>query len=84
MSEEDGPLGRHVQLQALQKSQVIMFAALVEVLQKMDREFQVLFCQSLQEQIQEQLESDASDQSAHAGLLGAMCRELFREVLDQS
>ena len=79
----DDQLERYVQLQALQKSHTIIFTAFATVLQMMDQESRAWFCQSFQEQIQELLQSNGEDYSAHAELLGTMCRALFQTVLDQ-
>ena len=85
MSEEgqDDRLIQYVQLQAVSKSNEILFTALACVLEKMDPEYRVWFCQSLRDEIQELLEIDGEDVSAHAGLLGVMMRQLIEAVLPE-
>ena len=79
---EDG-LVRYVQLQTMQRSQVVLFEALVETLLEMKAMDRLDFCQSLQGRILEALESNGATYSAHAGLLNVMCRGLFEVVLGQ-
>ena len=83
MNELDDGLVRYVQLQTMQRSQEILFEALVETLLEMKATDRLEFCQSLQGQILEALESTGATYSAHAGLLNVMCRGLFEAVLGQ-
>ena len=84
MVHADKNLVRYVQLQTVQKSLVILFESLSLLIEKMAPESRVAFCQSLQEQIQECLRETGEDYSAHAGLLGVMCRASFQQILDRS
>ena len=61
---EDG-LVRYVQLQAMQRSQEVLFDALGEVLLEMNPTDRLEFCQSFQGQILESLESNGAIYSAH-------------------
>ena len=81
MPDSDEGLVQYVQLEALKKSQTVLFEALLETLQQADPDFRDWFLQCLVEQIQEQLERDASDVSAHAGLLGVMMRALILDLV---
>ena len=82
MSEEDQDerLIQYVQLQALMRSQDILFASLVEVLDGMNYRDRERFLQHLASTIRSHLQIDGEDVSAHAGLLGVMMRQLIETV----
>ena len=81
--DKDENLVRYVQFQALQRTQTILFVALAEVLGEMDHQTRGWFLKRLSEQIEESLQSNGEDYSAHAGLLGEMFRGLILAVNEQ-
>ena len=84
MSESDDSLVQYVQLQAVKRANLILLAALAEVLLEMNPTARSEFCQRLVAQIQEHLQSGEEDNSAHAGLLGVMLRTLIEAVAQDS